>query len=145
MNCLGEISGAGTAALLVLIPLGFTAVWGFVSLLVSTLFGWGRLGKRFRCIRRPEGQTFRMQGARLGMFGNYNGILTITVAAEGLYMAVFPAFRIGHPPILIPWSEIHDVKDAQMLWQKMTAFRVGRPEMLSISVSRKVGNVFPGR
>jgi hypothetical protein len=37
---------------------------------------------------------------------NFNNCLTIGANHIGLYMAMFPIFRIGHESLFIPWSEI---------------------------------------
>jgi hypothetical protein len=36
----------------------------------------------------------------------YNGALTVGVNAAGMYLAMLPLFRLGHPPLFIPWSDI---------------------------------------
>ena len=37
---------------------------------------------------------------------NYNNCLTIGVDTAGLYLSPLFFFRIGHPPLFIPWTEI---------------------------------------
>ncbi len=37
---------------------------------------------------------------------NYNHVLTIGNGQEGLYLASTFLFRLMHPPLLVPWSEI---------------------------------------
>jgi hypothetical protein len=36
---------------------------------------------------------------------NYGGCLTVGSDAAGLYLAVMFLFRVGHPPLFIPWDE----------------------------------------
>lgn len=36
----------------------------------------------------------------------YNGSFTPGADHTGLFVAVWPIFRICHPPLLVPWSEI---------------------------------------
>ena len=36
---------------------------------------------------------------------NYNNVLTIGANREGLYLSVLFIFRLGHPPLFIPWTE----------------------------------------
>ena len=36
----------------------------------------------------------------------YNGVLTVGVNPAGLYLAVMPLFRPGHPPLFIPWPDV---------------------------------------
>ena len=37
---------------------------------------------------------------------NYGGCLTVGVNKRGLYLAVWFLFRLGHPPLVIPWHDI---------------------------------------
>jgi hypothetical protein len=37
---------------------------------------------------------------------NYRSCVTLGANARGLYLAVRPLFRIGHPPLFIPWSDV---------------------------------------
>ena len=37
---------------------------------------------------------------------NYGNILTVGANARGLYLAVFLLFRMAHPPLFIPWTDI---------------------------------------
>jgi len=37
---------------------------------------------------------------------NYNGLLALGADSQGMHVSVFFLFRVGHPPLFIPWSDI---------------------------------------
>jgi hypothetical protein len=46
-----------------------------------------------------------MRDIQFGTWCNYSGCMTIGASAAGLYLAM--PFRVGHPPLLIPWGDLH--------------------------------------
>lgn len=130
--------------LLLLFPMIFAGFWCFVCFLLSRIGGWSRLAKRFAVDTPPAGKIFYGQSAQLSGLCNYNGCLTIIVAAEGLYLRVWALFRAGHKPILIPWAEIRNPRPRKFLWIRKVAFDAGSPASVRFSVSEKVYREFPG-
>jgi hypothetical protein len=126
-----------------LFPVFFVGMWCLVCFIISLTGGWGALGKRFRADRAPMGIVFYGQSAQFRHFTNYNSCLSIIVAKEGLYLKVWPMFRMGHPPLLIPWEEIGAAKHHQFLWVRRVSFPVGRPQITTIRISAKVFAQFP--
>ena len=96
-------------AILIGFPILFAALWSFVCWLLSILGGWSRMAERFATTEPPSGQRFAGQTGRAGL-SNDNSVLTIHVSPSGLRLDVFPLFRIGHKPLLIPWPEIHEAR-----------------------------------
>jgi hypothetical protein len=92
----------------ILIALGFLVVfplfWMFISLVIS-LWGWHWLARQY-----PEPGPFpgAYQTWRSGMVGlsRYNHVLHVGANAEGLSLRVMFLFRVGHPPLFIPWEEV---------------------------------------
>jgi hypothetical protein len=100
--------------------------------------GWAALAKRYRATNAPPGKQFSFQSAQLGM-ANYGSCLTIVVSADGLYLSVFPPFRFGHPPILIPWAEIHNLKEKRILWLwRMVEMQVGTPVIATLTLPLRI-------
>jgi hypothetical protein len=99
-------------ALLFIVPLLFAAVWVGVLSLVARLGGWSRLAAAYRTREPFEGSRKRFaSGSLLGgsLFGcpcDYSGSLTVGSNPEGLYIAVLPLFRPGHPPLFVPWQDV---------------------------------------
>jgi hypothetical protein len=47
-------------------------------------------------------------------------------------------FRLAHPPLFIPWEEIHDVKARRFLWVEDIVFEVGSPSVAKLCLSKKI-------
>jgi hypothetical protein len=55
----------------------------------------------------------------------YRHCLTVGANEDGLYLATFPFFPLGHPPLLIPWNEVSHSK-RRILFSPMVRFELGR-------------------
>ncbi len=97
----------------------FVSLWIFVLFIISLLGGWARLATCYRAPGAFEGPQWHFQSGHLGLT-RYKGILTFGADREGLYLAVFPLFRINHPPLWIPWSEITMVESSRFLFMRTT-------------------------
>lgn len=111
--------------LVVFPPFWCAVVW------LTAQAGWARLARRYRSWRTPPGAPKRMQSGRVG-WANYNHVLDIAAGPDGLHLGTSWLFRIGHPPLLLPWSELHAVREERLLWQHRVAFDVGRPRLLRL-------------
>ena len=121
----------------VLFPFFFAAMWCAISLLLSAVGGWRRLAKRFPASSQPTGRRFFMLGGRFGLV-TYGGCLTVYSSPEGLYLSVLLPFRIGHPPLFIPWSAIRNATTRRFLWAESIVFEVGSPSIANVQLPRKV-------
>jgi hypothetical protein len=83
----------------------FAGAWVATSLALSWQSGWRALARRYRAAKQRCGTRFPMQSGRVGAV-NYRRCLTVGVSDAGLYLAVLFYLRIGHPPLLIPWSDL---------------------------------------
>lgn len=99
-DLLGRIELAAVGILLLL------AVWLAMGLVISVVGGWSRLAEAYRFGGAFEGEKRGWQSASLRYYTNYNFSLTIGVGPQGLYLAGPWVFRAGHPPLLIPWTEL---------------------------------------
>ena len=125
------------AGILIGFPIAFVAIWRFVCWLLSTIGGWGRLAQRFATQQPPSGQCFSSQ---IGMVGvaSYKYVLKICTSPAGLYLDVFPLFRIGHRPLLIPWSEIHNVTSCLSIFVDSVSLEVGSPKIAVLRLPKKI-------
>jgi len=114
----------------------FVGGWVFTCWILSHLGGWHRLAKHYRRERKPTGKRHSMASAKIGL-ANYNNCLTMHSSPEGLSIAVWPMFRIGHPPLLIPWSELNNPDFRGFLWFKYVVLEIGSPKITTISFSQK--------
>ena len=131
---------------LVLILLGFAIVFPLffmaICWLISLTSGWTRLAKTFRTNEATSGAVLRMQSARIG-FAQYKGCLTICVLDTGLRLSVTLPFRFGHPPLLIPWEEISNVKESHFGFRKCISMTVGDPVIAKLLLPAKISQHLP--
>ncbi len=85
-------------------------LWCAICYFVSFVAGWYSLSKRFRAQAEPYGDM-KTAGpffytVYVRFWGHYNSTIRMTAAADALYLSVLFFFRIGHPPLRIPWNEI---------------------------------------
>jgi hypothetical protein len=92
----------GVAAFIAL----FIVAWLTAGFLVSAIGGWWELGERYRTYEAPPSHVKRWQSGKMGRMTRYNNALTVGADARGLYLAMPSLFRVGHPPLHIPWHDI---------------------------------------
>jgi hypothetical protein len=93
--------------------LGMAALWTAVLWALSVSSGWRELARRHPAHGATSGERFAWTSASFGrglLPVNFNGVLTIHVAADGLsvrcHMPAFGAFA----PFRLPWSAIESVE-----------------------------------
>ena len=118
-------------------PFVFAAIWCGVCLLISGISGWSRLAEKYPGSETPAGKCFSWQRGRMGV-ANYKNSLVIHTSPEGLHLAVMKLFRVGHPPIFIPWSDIHNATFQRLFWSETVAFEAGHPPLAKIHLRRDV-------
>lgn len=96
--------------------LAFAVLWVLMSYVLAMIGGWARLAEDYRANSAFEGQRWRFQSASMRLGTGYSNVLTVGAGPEGMSLEVFLLFRIGHPPLLIPWSDI--VKRGEPSWFK---------------------------
>jgi len=126
----------------VLFPVVFVAMWCGIGVLLSRLGGWSRLASRFAAQTSPEGTRFSMQSARIGWV-NYNGCLTVHASPDGLHLAIWPLWRLGHPPLFLPWEEFRKARPRRFLWWKYVACEVLTPGPVQLQLPQKVFAAHP--
>lgn len=80
-------------------------IWVIMSLAASKISGWGTLGKIYRRKNEVAGNLWHFRLSGVGIL-NYSTWLTAGASAEGLFLSLPLPFRIGHPPLFIPWADI---------------------------------------
>jgi len=91
---------AGATLLVTLVVL--VVVWG----LISKFGGWATLAKVYRCETLIDGEARRFCSISIGIV-NYGLVTTLQPSETGLGMSQPFPLRVGHPDLLIPWSDIH--------------------------------------
>ena len=116
----------------------FPIVWVAVCILLSRMSGWHKLAEKYIRIDFVSGEKWRFRSARLRHSVGYNGCINFYANREGLGISVFFPFRVGHPPLFIPWTDISISKETKFL-RKMISFKVGREFPIPIRVYEKLG------
>lgn len=125
--------------LLAMIPLafliGFPLLWVAVMFVLSRLSGWNALARRYEAPQPFSGEVVRRCSGTLGWVG-YNNSLVLGANEQGLYVAVPRIFAIGHPALLVPWSEIRAARE-RVLWADTVAFQLGASPSVRLRVHRR--------
>jgi hypothetical protein len=93
--------------------LAIPLIWCAVVGMIGFLSGWQRLAKVYPLSEPIEKEkTVGMQSLNLSMFSRYNNCITFGVSDKGMSIRVMSIFRIGHPPMFIPWEDMlaEDIK-----------------------------------
>lgn len=122
----------GLAAFAVVFP----AFWCGVVWLVGAM-GWRPLAARYPADGPATGPSLGLTSGTIGL-ANYNGSLRVSVEREGLHLAVMALFRVGHPPMLIPWSEITSVTQKNALWARWYTLRIGTPHVTTVRLPGRI-------
>jgi hypothetical protein len=120
-----------------LLPPFFVCVWLGLCSTLAWLGGWRALGELYPAADKPKGKHFGMQHVRCGLV-EYNACVTIGVTSRGLYLAVWPLFRIGHPPLLLPWSSLHVLEIHETWWSAYVYVAVDSPPVARLRLPLKV-------
>lgn len=122
-----------------LFPFFFIGMWIGVCFLLAFIGGWSRLAEAYQTQTEFVGKKWYFQSGRLGLT-NYNGVLTLGANYYGLYLAVFPLFRAGHPPLLIPWSDISTAEHQGWMFSYLD-FTFAKAPSRRLRLLRKAGEM----
>ena len=96
-------------------PALFVALWSAISVGLARAGGWHALAQHYASTGSFAGRRFRFCSGRLARGISYNGALIAGADPFGLYLAVWPIIRLGHPPLFVPWAEVSAVSEAHSL------------------------------
>jgi hypothetical protein len=113
------------ALLPVLIPVFFVSLWTGACHLVAVVGGWKSLADSYASTDTFEGKQLWWRHGRFNHSIGYNGCLNLGAGARGLHLSVMVLFRLGHAPLLIPWSDI-TLSESRFWLVKSTTFSFSR-------------------
>jgi len=102
--------------------------------------GWYALSKRFRAQSKFLGQlksTRPYFNVCMKNWDDYSGIIRIAAEEDSLYLSVVFPYRIGHPPLRIPWTEIQFGK-TKFLWRRYVVLTLGDQEHIPMRISERM-------
>jgi hypothetical protein len=87
-----------------LVPAG----WISFCWIISRVGGWALVAKAYPAQDSTslDGETWRFQSIQMRWATNYGNCVTVRANPLGLGLSILFLFRLGHPPLLIPWSDI---------------------------------------
>jgi hypothetical protein len=97
------------------------AMWTGVGYLIGVVSGWQELARSYRCARlkRPR---WKYQSGQMRLLMNAHNVLVVDVDTQGLYLATILLFRVGFPPVRIPWQDV-SVKPGKLFFWRYAEFR----------------------
>ncbi|HWE87065.1 MAG TPA: hypothetical protein VG267_19120 [Terracidiphilus sp.] len=119
----------------------FAFLWCSVSFVISFISGWFSLSRRFRKQSDPYGEA-RSAGpwfytVYMRLWGHYSSVIHLVAAGDALYFSVLFPFRVGHPPLRIPWEEI-EVSQTKFFWRRYVQLTLGREEQIPMRISERM-------
>lgn len=119
----------------------FAPLWCANCFYVSFVSGWLTLSRRFRKQSEPHGEIKTTRPAFSLIFmrfwSHYGSVIQVFAAQDALYALVFFLFRIGHPPLRIPWDEIR-ITRIKLLLCKIVRFTLGKQEQIAMRISERM-------
>ena len=125
-------------AVVVLALLWFGAIWTSVSFGIAKLGGWRLLAQRFRFDGMFTGTVWRWQSGAFRRIASYNGALIIGANESGIMLTTMFFFRLGHPALFIPWSEI-TVQERISLFGTLVDLKLGLVEQVPFTIRQELG------
>jgi len=100
--------------------------------------GWWKLSQFYRARVSPDGKKLWFQSASMRMGMNYGNCLILVVNPDGIYLSVLFLFRIGHPPLFIPWTDIAMRERRFLFFFKQAELRFAKSSSIPFVISRRL-------
>ena len=115
----------------------FVIIWVSVCKIISAVGGWNVLSRDYRANSAFDGKKMWLKSAGMRRCMNYNNCLTVGANKYGLFLSVFPIFRIGHPPLFFPWTDISTEEGNRRFFGDFVKFTFTRQPDVPV--------IFPGK
>lgn len=115
----------------------FVSIFVFVMPLVAKMGGWSLLAQHYAVQLPFAGQRFRFRSAQLRGHTNYGNCMTFGADSFSLYMAVIILFRVGHPPLLIPWQDV-TMREVRAWLVPAVEMRFAKEPQINVRISRRL-------
>jgi hypothetical protein len=116
----------------------FIGMFVLVTYLISKM-GWVTLAEKFRTDLPFEGTKIGTISATINA-GNYRNAIKLKYDYQGFYLKTVFFFRLFHPPVFIPWTEIKQVRNKKILFTQQKELVIGEPFVAMITISESVFN-----
>jgi hypothetical protein len=102
--------------------------------------GWWELSRIYRATVSQNGKRFWFQSASMRMGTNYGNCLIVGVNSEGIRVSVLFLFRIGHPPLFVPWPDVSMREKRFLFFFKQVELRFAKCSSIPFVISRRLMN-----
>ena len=116
----------------------FIALWSCVCKLISVFGGWQALSRDYRANSAFDGQKLWLKSVGIRSWTNYSNCITLGVNKYGLYVSVLPIFRIGHPPLFFPWTDISTQEGSRHLFFNIVKFKFAKQPDVPMVISKRL-------
>jgi hypothetical protein len=119
----------------------FVVLWCIICFLISFSTGWFTLARRFKKQSGPYGEIHSvgpfLYTVYMRFWGRYSSVIRLTAAGDALYASIFFLFRIGHPPLRIPWDEIRFSR-TKFFFRTYIVLTLGIEEKIPMRLSQRM-------
>src|SRR5579871_987400 len=116
----------------------FCGIWTFNSFVFSRWGGWARLAERYRYQGKFGGKRYWFQSAQFRWGFGAHQALIFGANSTGWYIAIAPIFPLlFHPPLFIPWTDVHLKGSKRILFRDCVCFELGRDIRIPIAILEK--------
>lgn len=116
----------------------FIVLWMGFCKPISVFGGWQALSRDYRANSPFDGRKLWLKSVGMRRWINYNNCIILGVNKFGLYIAVLPILRIGHPPLLIPWTDISTEAVTRRLLPDLVKFKFTKQPDVPMVFSKKL-------
>jgi hypothetical protein len=71
---------------------------------------------------------------------NYGNCLIVCANPDGVHLSVFFPFRIGHPPLFVPWPDVSMKEKQAFFFFKQVELRFSKCPSIPFVISRRLMN-----
>ena len=115
-------------------PLYFIGLWVSICVVISLAGGWFQLAQSYRASGDFIGPTIHWQSGSLRYVANYRSCLITGSNESGLYLGVCFLFRVAHPPLFIPWSDV-SITHGKLLFWRYAGLKFAKCPSTSLQIS----------
>jgi len=116
----------------------FIALWICVCKLISFFGGWKTLSQDYQANSAFDSQKLWLKSVAMRRWASYSNCINVGANKYGLYLSVLFIFRVGHPPLFFPWTDISTVEDSRPLFGDIVIFNFAKQPDVPIIFSKRL-------
>ena len=121
----------------------FIALWICVCKLISVFGGWKTLSQDYQANSAFDGQKLWLKSVAMRRWTSYSNCVNIGANKYGLFLSVLSIFRVGHPPLFFPWTDISTEAGSRRFFGDFVKFTFTRqPDVPAIFSKKLAAKIF---